>query len=334
MTKKIALAFPLLALVSLALPVVGCAAGVADAPDGPVQADEVEIVAGVPDHGRDPAVVALDIGDVALCTGALIAPDVLLTARHCVSETTESVMCPSSTPQITGNRAPSSLKVLLGDQASLTHEVARGREVLVPPGDTLCADDIALVVLDRAVDGVDPLSVSKSGVAKGGHVTAVGFGKRGDDGSAGQKLLRSHVKVLSTTDYEFTVGEATCQGDSGGPAIDEASGAIVGVVSRGGPSCEGTGVHNIYTRTDAFYSLVQQALARSKAKPPSKKGSTPGGPNDMGAPCSRGSDCASGVCVSHGGDQYCSRPCDSADHCPTHFRCTGTSGGNPVCIQH
>jgi hypothetical protein len=322
-----------LPFLALALALSACASA-ADPPtvgDSAVQADEVEIVTGVPDHGRDPAVVALDIGDVALCTASLIAPDVILTARHCVSFTTESVACPATTPQITGNRAPSSLKVLLGDDVASSHEVAQGKAVLVPPGDALCDADIALVVLDRPVAGVDPLAVSKDGIAQGAHVTAVGYGKRGDDGSAGQKLLRSHVQVLDTSDTEFLVGEATCQGDSGGPAIDESSGAIVGVVSRGGPTCDGAGAHNVYTRVDAFLPLVAQALARSTGGAP-KKG--PAAPSDMGAACESGGDCASGVCVTSGAAQYCSRPCGSADRCPTHFRCTGSSGGQTVCIAH
>jgi hypothetical protein len=334
-----ALPFPALAL---ALVLTACAAGVDDpqagggAPaDSAVQADEVEVVTGVPDHGRDPAVVALDIGEVALCTASLIAPDVLLTARHCVSRTSESVECPATMPQVTANRAPSSLKVLVGDDVGASREVAQGKAVLVPPGDTLCDADIALVVLDRPVTGVEPLVVSKGGIAKGGHVTAVGYGKRGDDGAAGQKLLRSHVKVLATSDKEFLVGEATCQGDSGGPAIDESSGDIVGVVSRGGPSCAGAGVHNVYTRVDAFLPLVVQALARSSAGAPSPTKKGPSAPSDLGTACTSGGDCATGVCVMAGSQQqYCSRPCDAADRCPTRFRCAGTSDGKPVCVEH
>ena len=39
---------------------------------GEVGADSVEIVPGVPDRGRDPAVVAIDIAGEGLCTGTLI----------------------------------------------------------------------------------------------------------------------------------------------------------------------------------------------------------------------------------------------------------------------
>src|SRR5579883_3337864 len=112
------------------------------APSGGVQVDQVEVVRGVPDDGADPAVVAIDIGDSELCSGALIAPDVVLTARHCVSVTAQQVSCPANAPQVTGERAPSSLKVLVGDDVATGVARATGREVVVPAGDMICNADI------------------------------------------------------------------------------------------------------------------------------------------------------------------------------------------------
>ncbi len=143
---------------------------------------------------------------------------------------------------------------------------------------------------------------------------------------------------------EFLVGEATCQGDSGGPALNETTGAIVGVVSRGGPTCEGSGVHNVYTRTDVFQSLIDQALALSawalaprgadggpeartqpdagKKKRRHKEGGTTKPPSDMGNACTTAADCAAGVCVTNDGKEYCSRSCGTGDRCPDHYHCT------------
>jgi hypothetical protein len=230
-------------------------------------AEVLEIVPGVPDRGRDPAVVAIDVGGEGLCTGTLIAPNVVLTARHCVARTSESVACPSTTAQVHSQRPPATLGIYVGDDVVRSEFVAVGREIIVPQGQTLCGADIALVLLDRNVAGVAPAPIRTKAVVKGERVRAVGFGKRGDNDPAGVKLLRDHVAVLDVTRAEFQVGEATCQGDSGGPALDSKTGELVGVVSRGGPSCEGDDVSNIATRADVFRSLVTRAqTAANQAK--------------------------------------------------------------------
>ncbi len=249
---------PIVLFFLAAFSFLACSSTDSEAVPSPAPQDTQDIVGGRSDRGHDPAVVALLLGEEGLCTGSLIAPSLVLTARHCVSQTSEEVSCPAHGSQVLGDRDPESITVLVGDSISTAKAVARGARLRLLPGRTLCDHDAALIELDRPVEGVTPLVVDRSaGPGEGDLLRAVGFGLRGDNqDTAGKKYAKSHLAIVSGSKAEFTVSEATCNGDSGGPAIDEKSGKIVGIVSRGGPSCVGDHVENIYTRPSVLANLL------------------------------------------------------------------------------
>ncbi len=281
--------------------------------------------AGILDRGDDPAVVAIDAGGQLLCTGALIAPDVVLTSRACVAITVARVECPPPTSQILAAREPRSLRVLVGEDAGSARERARGRSVVVPAEDALCGADIALVLLDATIDDVRPLSVRSTGAAQGDHVRTVAYGRQASSASSARraKVVRDHVHVLESRRDDLVLEESACERAVGGPALDESTGEVVGVSARADDaSCTGSGATALYTRTDAFLPLIGEALAQSSGPAPraailrTKKG-----PIDMGSTCAEAVDCAAGVCVTLSERQYCSRACGPYDRCPARFRC-------------
>jgi hypothetical protein len=320
-------------LAALALIHVAACSGqaVSTLPSSAPSIDSVSPPPGVPDRGYDPAVVAIAATDAVTCAGALVAPDVVLTARHCVSLVAGPIACPAdvagAAPPL---RAPGSLRILVGDDASTAAIRARGRGIRVPPATSMCGADVALVLLDVPIDDVQPFAIRSTGAAQGDHLRTVGWRLAPRAGVA-SRILRDHLLVVGASPTELELDEAVAGG--GGLAIDEATVEVLGIFSRsvGDPS------RAVYTRADAFLTLIDDALAESE----SATGSSPGrrkpkkGAVDLGANCAVGGDCAAGVCVAMSGglEQYCSRSCGTYDRCPARFRCQRSQSGAQVCTK-
>jgi len=316
-------------VVGAVMCLVGCSGTTSDLPVGPVapSADVAEPVAGVADLGTDPAVVAIDWGGQVACAGALVASDVVLTARHCVSSRDTEVACTSAAPAAPALLPARSLGVRVTDGGDFFAPRVRVQRIIVPPVASACGADIALLELEQPVDTVQPLVVHQEGIAVGGHVRSVGFEVEASVSAGFEKRVRDHIVVADTTATEILLREAVCTSGCGGPAIDEATGEIVGVVSRGGPDGD------VATRADAFLPFIEAELAEAGSSRPIVGASKEKkGPVDMGANCTDGADCAAGVCVTDAARRYCSRSCSPHDHCPAHFRCETSAQGVPVCV--
>ena len=181
--------------------------------------------------------VVIIVGARNLCTGVAIAPDLVLTAAHCV---------------------PSAGKYRLVTFEGRRPEVKDVAGVAAHPQFSPRADapDLALVKLAAPVANLTPVAFSERRVppSVGDRFIVAGFGVgvQGDRKTAGRLRAVTLVATDRPSSQQFSLidpqklGEAAgfgvCNGDSGGPVFEERDRALVGIVSwsartDGEPTC-------------------------------------------------------------------------------------------------
>jgi hypothetical protein len=215
-------------------------------------------------------VVAVAIRSIpqSLCTGTLIADNLVLTARHCVSNGPREVICNE------GQFDPpfEASELVIATEAQLTEQTPwyETAELRVPDSNALCGVDVALLLLASRI----PPHLAKAiipridlPVTRGDRYSAVGFGLQGTtQGTGGARRIRSDLSVTCTpgacgsllTSSEFSGGGGPCWGDSGGPALDP-EGRVFGIASRGALDCSAT----IYSAVAAWREMLREAALRA-----------------------------------------------------------------------
>lgn len=223
------------------------------------------------------------------CVGSLIAPDVILTAAHCLG---------------------GSYKVIAG-QSNLSSDngqvMVKLKEMTHPEYDAYSSNnDFGLIFLTKEVSNaqVSKLNQDNSYPSVGASVTVAGWGDTAQSEmatKASDELMRVNVNVISNVDCEDSSdgrgidyfgqitdnmlcakvrggGKDACQGDSGGPlsVTNNDVHVQVGIVSWG-IGCARDEFPGVYSRISKAYSWIQNEVCENSINPPTSFGCASGG---------------------------------------------------------
>jgi hypothetical protein len=248
-------------------------------------------------------IVHFNLGNFGACSGTLIAPNVVLTAGHCVAQSTEEgVNC--ETTRFGAQYSASSLyvttKTTFGQNPSEYHQ---GKEIVLPPGgDEFCGRDQAILILAQPITEAEavprvprvdwPLQV-------GEEYYAVGFGGTfdGDQNNSSRhrrdglftQCVGQSCPSLSIKLTEWRGEAGVCSGDSGGPAFDLQD-RVVGVASRGAPGCNLPVYGHVHGWADWIKDTTMYATTSAGIEPPAWATGYPTDPaysHPVGGECKR-----------------------------------------------
>lgn len=329
-----------------------CAVSCADAvPESLGRAPE-PIINGTPDPGETGTVYVSHLDYPFLCSGTVIGPTLVVTAKHCTF--IEKSGANNDTP-MKGNR----FRVGFGpQQGQLTWRGTTKMEWIGMPGNVEVqpavdgGEDVALLWLSSAVpSGTKIHAVKLDYVPKSGdQLTIVGYGRSSlSNNKSGVKLMTVDAfnGVNGATGIIQAKGKGACSGDSGGSFYFGSTRELVGVTSTAGASAPNKacdiGITNASSvRNPDVNAFLANALGQVGVCAPTPEICGDGKDQDCdnvadnqcqkdGQPCATDVDCENGSCQEVAGQKICTKPCDDKAPCPANSRCV-TSCTQGFCL--
>ena len=204
------------------------------------------------------------------CTGTLIHPKVVITAKHCISRTS------------IGDLDPNAVALAVDRESEISKEtIIRLSRIIEHP-----TEDVALLILRRpsTVEPVARATASETGTAD--RVELVGYGNSNPNGTMGfgiKRQINVPMQVVrkgaeDLTDAESTLGfnsftefvagrkgsgKDSCNGDSGGPAYIMVGGErkLAGATSRASDEAmDNCGDGGVYVRVDGLAGWIDDTI--------------------------------------------------------------------------